>query len=46
MNTNQYNYVLRLTQATDVEELQGGILTLRVGGGSVDIPLDNLVPAE
>ena len=46
VNTNQYNYVLRLTQATDVEELQGGILTLRVGDGSVDIPLDNLVPAE
>lgn len=46
VNTNQYDYVLRLTQATDVSQFQGGTLTLRVGDGSVDVPLDGLVPAE
>lgn len=46
VNTNQYDYVLRLTQATDVSQLQGGKLTLRVGDSSVDIPLDGLAPAE
>ena len=46
VNTNQYDYVLRLTRAASVEDLQGGTLTLRVGDGSVDVPLDGLVPAE
>ncbi|USF27761.1 hypothetical protein N510_002718 [Firmicutes bacterium ASF500] len=45
-NLNQYHHLFRLTQATDMSQLQGGRLTLRVGDGSVDIPLDNLVPAE
>lgn len=45
-NLNQYHHLFRLTQATDVSQLQGGKLTLRVGDSSVDIPLDNLVPAE
>lgn len=46
VNTNQYDYVLRLTRAASVEDLQGGKLTLRVGDESVDIPLDGLVPVE
>lgn len=45
-NLNQYHHLFRLTQATDVSQLQGGRLTLRVGDGSVDIPLDDLSPAE
>lgn len=46
VNLNQYHHIFRLTQATDVSQLQGGTLTLRVGDSSVDIPLDGLVPAE
>lgn len=38
----QCYYPFRLTQAADVEQLQGGTLTLRVGDSSVDIPLDGL----
>ena len=46
VNLKQYHHLFRLTQATDVSRLQGGKLTLRVGDGNVDIPLDNLIPAE
>lgn len=42
----QYHHVFRLTEAADVAQLQGGTLTLRVGESSVEIPLDNLTPAE
>ena len=31
---------------TALEDLEGGTLNIRIEGGSVDIPLDNLVPAE
>ena len=36
----------RLAEAASVERLQGGTLTLKIENGSVDIPLDNLVPVE
>lgn len=36
----------QLTEVTDPAQFQGGTLTLRIGGGSVDIPLDGLIPAE
>lgn len=46
VNLKQYHHIFRLTQATATAQLQGGRLTLRIGDGSVDIPLDNLVPVE
>lgn len=46
VNLKQYHYLFRLTQATDVSRLQGGKLTLHIGDGNVDIPLDGLVPVE
>ncbi|NBI65861.1 DUF4179 domain-containing protein [Pseudoflavonifractor sp. 60] len=36
----------QLDEITSLEDLQGGTLTLRIGEGSVDIPLDGLTPAE
>lgn len=46
VNTNQYDYPFRLTQATSEEELRGGKLTLRIGDRSEEIPLDGLAPVE
>lgn len=36
----------RLDEITALEDLRDGALTLRIGGGSVDIPLNDLIPAE
>ena len=36
----------QLAEITALEDLEGGTLNIRIEGGSVDIPLDNLVPAE
>ena len=38
-------YVFRLTEAAALEQLRGGTLTLRIGDGSCESPLDNLRPA-
>lgn len=35
----------QLEEIVDLNRLQGGKLTLRIGDGNVDIPLDGLVPA-
>lgn len=44
---DQYQDVaFQLEEITSLEQLLGGTLTLRIGDGSVDIPLDGLVPAE
>ena len=36
----------QMEEITSLEQFLGGTLTLRIGDGSVDIPLDGLVPAE
>ena len=36
----------QIEEITSLEQFLGGTLTLRVGDGSVDVPLDGLVPAE
>lgn len=36
----------RLAEITALEDLEGGALNIRIEGGSVDVPLDGLVPAE
>lgn len=36
----------QLDEITALEDLEGGTLNIRIEGGSVDIPLDGLVPAE
>lgn len=36
----------RLDEITALEDLEGGTLNIRIEGGSVDVPLDGLVPAE
>ena len=38
--------IYRLEEITDLSQLQGGVLTLNIGYGSVDIPLDGLAPVE
>ena len=36
----------QMEEITSLEQFLGGTLTLRIGDGSVDIPLDGLVSAE
>ena len=36
----------QMEEITSLEQFLGGTLTLRIGDGSVDVPLDGLVPAE
>lgn len=43
-NLKQQYYPFRLAEAASVERLQGGTLTLKIEDGSVDIPLNGLVP--
>lgn len=45
-NDVEQDWSFRLNEIIDPSQFQGGKLTLRVGDGSVDIPLDGLVPAE
>ena len=40
------NRLFQLAEITALEDLDGGTLTLQIGDGSVDIPLDDLLPAE
>lgn len=42
----EQNISFQLDEVTALEDLRGGTLTLRIGGGSVDIPLNDLAPAE
>ena len=45
-NDVEQNWSFRLNEIIDPSQFQGGTLTLNIGGESVDIPLDELVPAE
>ena len=38
--------IYHLAEITALEDLEGGTLNIRIEGGSVDVPLDGLVPAE
>lgn len=38
--------MFRLDEITSLDDLEGGILNIRIEGGSVDVPLNGLVPAE
>lgn len=38
--------IYQLAEITALEDLEGGALNIRIEGGSVDVPLDGLVPAE
>ena len=40
------DWMFRLDEITALEDLEGGTLNIRIEGGSVDIPLNDLVPAE
>ena len=38
--------IYHLAEITALEDLEGGTLNIRIEGGSVDVPLDGLVPVE
>ena len=40
------DWSFRLAEITALEDLEGGTLNIRIEGGSVDVPLDALIPAE
>lgn len=40
------DWIFRLDEITSLEDLEGGTLNIRIEGGSVDVPLDGLVPVE
>lgn len=40
------DWMFRLDEITALEDLEGGTLNIRIEGGSVDVPLNGLVPAE
>ena len=40
------DWMFRLDEITALEDLEGGTLNIRIEDGSVDIPLDGLVPVE
>lgn len=40
------DWMFRLEEITALEDLEGGTLNIRIEGGSVDVLLDGLVPAE
>ena len=42
----ELDWSFRLDEIIDPSQFQGGTLTLNIGDGSVDIPLDGLVPVE
>lgn len=42
----ELDWSFRLDEIIDPSQFQGGTLTLNIGGDSVDIPLDGLVPVE
>lgn len=41
-----YDRFYHLNKIIDPSQFQGGTLTLNIGGESIDVPLDGLVPAE
>ncbi len=41
-----HDSIYHLAEITALEDLEGGTLNVRIEGGSVDIPLEGLVPAE
>lgn len=42
----EHHSTFRFAEITSLEQLQGGTLTLRIGDGSVDVPLEGLAPVE
>ena len=42
----EHRDIYHLAEITALEDLEGGTLNIRIEGGSVDVPLDGLVPAE
>ena len=42
----EHDSIYHLAEITALEDLEGGALNIRIEGGSVDVPLEGLVPAE
>ena len=40
------DWMFRLDEITALEDLEGGTLNIRIEGGSVDVPLNDLIPAK
>lgn len=40
------DWMFRLDEITALEDLEGGTLNIRIEGGSVDVPLEGLIPVE